>query len=279
MTPLAQQIANDFARPARQREFKDQCDLQRRILDAHCFDVSEVFDAAADMTEGLYARGKTARGVSTFLPAPKTWLEWRYSNGAREGVLFEAAKGDKAATARWAFGHNGGELFLSAQFVGELMLDGDGAIDQSYSIVRALENDWKDSSRENISGWICHMYTLLAMINTPRVIGRRTHTPHVGLQRKLAAARGSVGKYPLHAWHEVVLEVSPPRMHEGEPIESHLTGRKAQHFCRAHLRIRCGSLELVSAHWRGDPALGMKQTRYRLTTPAQGKASHSPSPP
>lgn len=31
-------------------------------------------------------------------------------------------------------------------------------------------------------------------------------------------------------------------------------------FVRCHLRLVGGALVLVSAHWRGDPALGLKQT-------------------
>ena len=107
------------------------------------------------------------------------------------------------------------------------------------------------------------LYGLLAIINTPRVIMRRQHMPHAGLQRALIASRRITGKYPLLAWQELQLKVQPPDIDESDH-EAHLTGARALHFCRAHLRIRLGRLELVSAHWRGDPALGIKQTRYRV---------------
>jgi hypothetical protein len=46
--------------------------------------------------------------------------------------------------------------------------------------------------------------------------------------------------------------------------EGHLTGEKCLHFVRTFLRVRMGQLEYVDAHWRGNPALGMKRSRYRL---------------
>jgi hypothetical protein len=74
-----------------------------------------------------------------------------------------------------------------------------------------------------------------------------------------------VGTFPLRAWTEIVLEVTPPSEAGAlDPGEAHLTGRRALHFCRQHLRIRGGRLELVKAHWRGDAAIGIKQSRYRV---------------
>lgn len=88
--------------------------------------------------------------------------------------------------------------------------------------------------------------------------------PHRGLERALIANQKLVGKFPLHAWTEIKLHVTPPKEAEGEH-EAHLTGERALHFCRAHLRIRLGRLEVVKAHWRGNPAIGIKQSRYTVT--------------
>jgi hypothetical protein len=79
-----------------------------------------------------------------------------------------------------------------------------------------------------------------------------------------------VGTFPLRAWTEIKLEVCPPKWAGDLPEnETHFTGTRALHFCRAHARIRLGRLEFVRAHWRGDPALGIKRSRYRLTHEAQ----------
>lgn len=255
MTPLAHRIANELTMPVKARTFRDQCGLLDRFDDVHCFDVSDVFDMAGDLAETEFARGRTI-DILAFLPAPRTWIEWRYSDGSREGVLLESSDGE-VAEARWAIG--GAALFLSAQFVGRLKLKGDGRAASEHYVVRRLKGETEAAQR----GWIVLLYALLAMINTPRIIGRTTHMPHSGLQRKLAKARGMVGKFPLHAWTEIKLDVGPPKVSEGDQ-EIRLSGRKALHFVRSHLRVRRGLLELVSAHWRGDPALGIKQSRYKL---------------
>lgn len=106
----------------------------------------------------------------------------------------------------------------------------------------------------------------LACINTPRIIGRRTHLPHRGLERELLKRKAVIGKFPLHAWTEILLDVTPPEEAKGLPdYEARLTGEKALHFVRAHLRIRLGKLEFVSSHWRGSVTNGIKRSRYIMT--------------
>jgi hypothetical protein len=103
---------------------------------------------------------------------------------------------------------------------------------------------------------------VLDLINTPGLIGLRQHDPHRGLARKLYAARS--GSYPLQGWSEVVLK---HQTHIAEDGERHTgaTFHKCLHFVRSHLRhYRDGKVTVIPAHWRGDPALGIKRTRYRL---------------
>jgi hypothetical protein len=108
-------------------------------------------------------------------------------------------------------------------------------------------------------------YAALALINAPRVIGRKQHMPHERIEREQLKQLGLVGKFPLRAWTEIVLTVAPADNRTGEPsTEAHLTGEKCLHYCRTHLRVRLGTLEYVEGHWRGNPALGMKRNRYRL---------------
>jgi hypothetical protein len=101
---------------------------------------------------------------------------------------------------------------------------------------------------------------VLDLINTPGLIGMRQHDPHRGLARKLAACRS--GSYPLRGWSEVVLKHQTRMAGEAE----HPTGatfHKCLHFVRSHLRhFRDGHVTVIPAHWRGDPALGIKRTRY-----------------
>jgi len=109
-------------------------------------------------------------------------------------------------------------------------------------------------------------YATLALINTPRVIGRKQHNPNERIERDKLKRMKLVGQFPLRAWTEIVLRVAVnPTDHSGEPAqETQLTGERCLHYCRTYLRVRMGMLEYVEGHWRGNPALGMKRSRYRL---------------
>jgi hypothetical protein len=100
----------------------------------------------------------------------------------------------------------------------------------------------------------------LAIINTPKIVGRREHAPHKGLVKNIRKVHGKA--YQLRPWTEIKLEITPPP--GGDGSREVLTGKKALHFCRAHLRIRRGKLERVTSHWRGDPALGIVRSRYSV---------------
>lgn len=107
----------------------------------------------------------------------------------------------------------------------------------------------------------------LICINSPKIIGRRMHAPHRGLEKQLLKQRPQImGQHPLKVWTEVKLEVAAPReATPGDGGEVHFTGDRALHWVRAFTRIRFGRLELVKAHQRGNAHLGIKQTRYRVT--------------
>lgn len=103
---------------------------------------------------------------------------------------------------------------------------------------------------------------VLDLINTPGLVGLRQHDPHRGLARKLATYRA--GSYPLRGWSEIVLK-HQTRIAEEPEHHTGATFHKCLHFVRSHLRhYRDGKVSVIPAHWRGDPALGIKRTRYRL---------------
>lgn len=102
----------------------------------------------------------------------------------------------------------------------------------------------------------------LDLINTPGLIGLRSHDAHRGLARKLAAYRS--GSYPLRSWSEVVLKHQTKFAEPGER-QTGATFHKCLHFVRSHLRhYQTGKVTVIPAHWRGDAALGIKRTRYRV---------------
>jgi hypothetical protein len=180
-----------------------------------------------------------------FLPAPRTWIEHR---GTKHLANFLVEVDD--------------------QWIDHFVVYDPSVRDEwlFWKVARINRQTARTHSRdvssfEDQGDWI---KAALALINTPKIIGRRQHMPNRALERELTRKMG-VGKFPLHAWTEIYLQVSkPPEIDDGEPHEAHLTGQRALHFCRKHLRVRLGRIEYVSAHWRGDPALGIKRSRYTL---------------
>lgn len=260
MTPLAQQIVRELTLPKDRRTIEDRCGLLSMMDDIHCFEITDVLPLVIQCLTSI-ARGGGMDEALAFLPAPKTWIEWRLHDGSRVGYLLDAGR-DALAPQSWA----------------ALMVPGQRIVTLSESISLPLlqrESEGFPNPTKAIEKWVekTELSSVglclgaIPIINTPRVIGRRQHMPHRGLERALVRARPMVGKFPLHAWTEILLRVSPPQDASGEASnEAHLTGQRALHFCRAHLRIRMGKLERVSAHWRGDAALGIKRSRYLVSS-------------
>lgn len=285
MTPLAHQLTkilltspskveDGFWRLNRER-------LRSSLEDIHCFEVTAVLPAIGEMAETMTKRfgrctsldewnanplAQEASGVMgrlVFLPAPKTWIEWLHPWGFRMAVLLEEKQEwDQKAAVSWFFDHGADQLGWISTDSDDFYCNG-GQIVSPPAFAHLGGADGALSAAHGILGF---SHQALMMINSPRIIGRRQHMPHRGLERDLLRASKQIGKFPLHAWTEIRLEVNkPPDIDDGELHEAHLTGRRALHFCRKHLRFRNGRLEYVRAHWRGDPILGIKQSRYVVT--------------
>jgi len=261
MTPLAAFLAKQtISRPKHREPFwRDEANvrtLERSLSDIHCFEVTECVEVMLDMVT-KFIHDRDAFKVEElfaeygFLPAPKTWIEWR-DKGISLGVLFEQVDDFRAKATFYHQNKAAPAGFISLK--GQIQEGPDGkprppawlldppADDMAYNIVSYAQ-------------------VMLPLINSPHIIGRRSHDPNKALARKLM--KESAGSFPLRAWTELLLQVNKPsEIDDGEPHESQLTGQRAFHFVRRHIRIRLGRLELVSAHWRGDIALGVKQTRY-----------------
>lgn len=250
MTPLAHDIALDACEPIRRRRHGNLC-AELRLLDGvHFFELSAAMEDARELAVLLH-RAPATRSRLAFLPADRTWLEWQ-ENGRRGALLLQA--GGTANTADViSVGQSDDQRTIGVAGRGWLGLGRAAA-----PIGSAMPSAPDASLADHL------VYGFLALVNSPRTIGRRSHLPHAGLQRRLAAARGMVGKFPLQAWTEIVLDVGPPRVEAASLGQTHLSGRKALHFVRRHLRL-VGDLPIVvSPHWRGDPALGIRRSRYRV---------------
>lgn len=242
MSPLALRIFRQFLGAPNAPIIPDRAGISARLAEAHCFEVTEVYDLAEKLSSdpAFVADDLT----SSFLPAPYTWIEHKHGNARFALFLTERADGE------------GFNLFqASAENNGRMPFDGVG---QNYEIVR-MESVQPETTAA------CAL-VILAMINTPKLIGRVQHMPHRGLEKRLLKNRKNIGRFPLRAWTEIKLHIAPPRDASGDgSVEAHYTGQRPLHFCRAHLRIKMGRIELVKAHWRGDPSLGIKRSRYKLT--------------
>jgi hypothetical protein len=279
MTPLAAYLAGQIVSRPKHREhiWRDEqniANLRSALQGIHCFEISDclpLFFELRHVCKGL-AEPQIDSMFSTyaFLPAPKTWIEWRHGSGNRIGMLLEEMDWHPRPSS-WGDGKPARCTVFFAEFA------------QHAGYISGSSQDLYDGQPGNTTGrflpdWLQGSYTVnlfpallsychfaLVLINSPRIVGRHQHLPNAGLERRLA--RGFAGgSFPLHAWTEIKLQVSkPPEIDDGEPHEAHLTGRRALHFCRKHIRIKNGRLEYVSAHWRGDPSIGIKQSRYVVT--------------
>jgi hypothetical protein len=256
MTPIAHYLAKQVSLPRRERTIVDPA-LLDLVEDIHCFEVTEIQELVMDLVEDA----ETTSRIDTkrlFLPAPRTWLEWE----ANLGVDSEYPELSNLKRMAVLLTEDGENIYCKSVFY------------RSPTQINYAEdprmNFRKDEfvTADHISKAL--IYAELACINHPKIIGRRQHMPHRGLEKRLNQTFG-VGKFPLHAWTEIKLEVTPTLDARRDlSIEAHYTGKRALHFCRAHLRLWNGKLIFVSAHWRGDGAVGIKRSRYKVV---QGKGA------
>lgn len=186
-------------------------------------------------------------GQSAVAPDDICWFEWRdcaamiYRSTVDGAENFVTTFIDRTPGAVW------GIDLLS------------GAIEFHEDKVCLRVFDWIESALGDGPGyparWSAAVFCLAAisMISSPAVL----QTPmdqHKGVARRLAKGRKPSAKSPRYT-------VVGLRRDHVEGLSGIGSG-KAYHFCRAHARSKGGKIERVRAHWRGDPALGIKPPRY-----------------
>lgn len=269
MTPLAFRLAKQLVEPVRKRVDpwkSNPKQLSTLLEDIHCFECTAAFPMVTELCSTLKHQPEDTSDAYyaqlSFLPAPRTWIEWTMY-GCRMAIhLCEMQKGK--ASAILVFEEGAGPLGFISLESGDVEFPG-GTFGIPTRLKEPLMHFAGGSSNGLALQLLALAHNFLVIINTPRIIGREQFMPHRDLERRFIRTFGA-GKFPLHAWTEIKLSINkPPEIDDGEPHEAHLTGRRALHFCRAHLRLRCGQLEFVTSHWRGDPAIGIKRSRYALT--------------
>lgn len=254
MTPLMHKIVKELTLPASKRSFVDMGNIIPELDDVHPFDCSDVLELAMDLGAECKTWAQFLETLQTeylFLPAPKTWLEFRTTDGKRCGALFVQGENNQIKNFYVCMDGSDGIAGNFWSFPCDTM--------RSY-----LDFCDKESLKCGV-GRLMIFLAMLVMINQPRIIGRKTHQPHKGLAKAIKNAKGHSIAHPFRAWTEITLDVSPTQdVSDEEGFETRLTGKKALHFCRAHLRLWMGKLIFVKSHWRGSPALGLKRSRYKL---------------
>lgn len=258
MTPLAAAIFTNKCDRVDMEAFDDTS-----LLEAQFFEVSDCAELINNMAWDII-EGKQSYDLSdTFLPSEPTWIEWHF--GQRNAWLLWTKAG--VIHGQFFFGHTKDwaqavpekSLFseLSAKPIIHPLIAWGMPRHEDQVLAPEVALDLHE---------LVFAAVALGLINSPRIIGRRQIMPNRRLERELLKRNGkAVGKFPLQAWTEILLKVAAPKDMSNEgAVDAHLTGRKAMHFCRAHLRLRLGRVEVVRGHWRGDPALGVKRSRYIL---------------
>ena len=254
MTPLAQRVARDMLLPMKDRIFRGEVEewVCQHMLAAHFFDVADVLPLAHELVRACDGEAAALSDLA-FLPAPITWLEFRAADGRRAAFMLAQVSAGEAMVVVVA-------AEMAAKPVGFIYTDIEPS--ELGFMPMGVAPGWPPDVAERL---LCTVYGLLNLINRPGSLERREHAPHRAIARNLAR-KGLVGKFPLRGWTEIKLSVANGG-NMREPKNAGATGDKCLHFVRAHRRRCWGEWVKIPAHWKGDPALGIKRTRYRLVPP------------
>ncbi len=263
MTPLAYQLMSELLKPHKKqapwcRDDKYMQGIFQHFGDTYCFDVSEVQDLIRDLANKLeqdYATDPERFDPRlAFLAAPSMWIETSFPGSG------SAPKGARIAAAYWLNPlTDDPQRVLVDVFTG---VTGTVPRDANPSIkLHSLAGSLTLLQQPDIQ-YLAHtkdhflVYAMLAIINSPRVIPQDEIQPHRGHARELRQ-RGL--PFEPKPWRKITLSVSRSAVLEatGEDTGT-LHGTKAHHFVRRFARIRLGRLEVVKAHWRGNPERGEK---------------------
>lgn len=258
MTPLAMKYAKQMlANEASAGHIS--ASLTRFMNAVCCFDMSNVLEMAVSAIEPFakdIIDGKSIHQQLAFLPASVTWLEWIDQKGLRFAVCLNEISDDSARLEMFYTDYDG---CLCGAEIGHLTLAG------SVSGFLDFGRYAPKSPREISTALTGLVYAFLAIINTPKIIGRRTNASHKGFASRINRCRGLPGRFPLNAWTEIKLSVATQDETGSPAVEArYVSGKRALHFVRSHLRLWNGTLIFIKSHWRGSSTLGIRRSRYVL---------------
>lgn len=248
MTPLLWRIIKEYARPLRDRVVSAEVleELRTPLVGVHSYEITAIWDSCARIVH----QGYSPNGIFTFAPGDKVWLE--------------ALVHDKHTQGRIAFLIAGASVWrlTCTDIEGKSNLEKqDSLFEPQMSGISAYAEKQASPINSDTGGpsTVSHFRFIRAafsIINRPQHIGLRVHQPHKGRLKQLNGTG-----FPLRVWHEVVVG-RPTRDHQGQQIDSLVSGKKPFHHVRAHYKPSLGVV--IPEHWRGDPSIGIKRTRYRV---------------
>jgi len=119
----------------------------------------------------------------------------------------------------------------------------------------------REAQSKQSRAYVVRVLGSLLVINSRRGFAKKTHDPHKGVSRLLRGSEFAAGKFPLHAWTEIVLK--PLNGQEAKETATQITGEKSRHYVRQFYRTPSDRApHWVTDHWRGDAALGIKRSDY-----------------
>lgn len=244
MTPFAQTL---FRRASRIRGLEP---LQVLLARAACFTFEGMNDlirqTSTELADGIDASGQDllqGDGAGLLvMPAGVAWFEHKVS-GRRLGYLLQETE-DEIGVMHMQEDQD--DFLLSF-----IKLDG-----ERFSIHADTRKGGQDD--EVASGAALVAAAFLTILNAPRGVERVPVEAHRGFARDFR--RSGFGE--LRDGHVVRIDLTPHDDAKHGPMQGK---GKAFHFCRSHRRLLpSGAYTRVRAHWRGDPALGINRSTYRV---------------
>lgn len=218
---------------------------------------NDVIQVAKNLADEDDRTGKLeVAAAKIFFPFDNTWIEWQDEIG-HLGFHFKGY--DASHTEGKGFlammGHRHTQLQAMCQ---ELKFD-----TPNYEVEPILPPDTPFNARVDAGVLAARIkpliFAILALINSPKVIKQ---TP-IDVSR-INKQRQARGRYTFHPHHEVRLNIDKNTI-TTTAGHGH-GGSKALHPVKAHLRLipHRGEYIIVKSHWRGDPALGIRNTSYAV---------------
>jgi hypothetical protein len=235
---------------------KDQVKAARIIhalFAARVFQITEVQGIVDGLCEKI-KQGWQRLEATERLPFPSIFIEHTNGHKLPEGGLFWDG-GDGIYCA--LFVNDQGVIRAKQEYRIQQGQDGMDATALLYA-ERGAElcpHQHQDSIMDAAMGFVAWQQASISVINSPRIIEAEQIKPSFTVSRKLKAL--GVKSAPAS---KIILKVHRSKADGGDGQA--MTGQRALHMCRQHLRIcASGKLTWVREHWRGDAGNGVMPDR------------------